>query len=208
MVKDSTRHLFVLGLTGGIGSGKTAASDLFASQGITVVDADLVSRQVVTPGSPALLSIAAHFGADILLPDGSLDRKSLRARIFSRPEDKHWLESLLHPLIQAEIGRQIEQADSPYVILSSPLLFETGQDRMVDRVLLIDVPESIQRQRTSARDEISNEAVDRIMATQLSREQRRAQADDILVNDRDLQHLAAQVKTLHHHYLQLAGLRT
>lgn len=207
-MKDSRHRVFVLGLTGGIGSGKTAASDLFADLGITVVDADLISRQVVTPGSLALDSIAAHFGPAILLPDGELDRKSLRARIFSNPEEKHWLESLLHPLIREEIDRQLQQAESPYTILSSPLLFETGQDTMVDRVLLIDVPEPVQLQRTSTRDGISAEAVSRIMATQMSREQRRAQADDILVNDRDLHYLAEQVKTLHHHYLHLAELRS
>ena len=193
----------VVGVTGGIGSGKSAATSIFSELGIDVVDADIVSRQVVVPGSEALLQIAEYFGSDILLEDGSLDRKALRGRIFTDAAARHWLESLLHPLIRKETERQLQESRSPYVILSSPLLLETDQHRMVDRVLLIDVPEAVQIARTSTRDETSTAAVQAIMAAQLSRPERRARADDVIDNDRDLQHLEAEVRRLHGIYLEM-----
>src|SRR3989338_6241173 len=140
-----------IGLTGGIGSGKTAATDHFQQLGIAVVDADVVAREVVVPGSPALAQIAEHFGAQILDHSGALDRAQLRKIIFSNPSEKSWLETLLHPLIRTEILRQLEQAHSPYAILVSPLLFETGQHLLVDRTLLIDAPEALQVSRATAR---------------------------------------------------------
>lgn len=193
---------FIVGLTGGIGSGKTAASDWFAAQGIVVVDADVVSRQVVEPGTPALAAIGDHFGAGVLQPDGTLDRAALRRIVFDAPEERRWLEGLLHPLIAQEILRQLSAAASPYAMLVSPLLFETGQKAFVQRTLLIDVPESVQLARTAARDGVDEAQVRAIMAAQMSREDRRARADDVVVNDGPLDGLYAQLAPLHAAYLQ------
>lgn len=193
-----------IGLTGGIGSGKSAASEHFQHLGITVVDADIVAREVVVPGSPALAQIVAHFGAQILDASGALDRAQLRQIIFAHPAEKSWLEALLHPLIRDEILRQLEQARSPYAILVSPLLFETGQHLLVDRKLLIDAPESLQIARACARDNNSEQSIRNIMASQMPRAQKLAMADDVICNDRDLASLQANVVTLHHTYLDLA----
>lgn len=197
----------VVGLTGGIGSGKSAASEHFAALGADVVDADRVSRQVVEPGSEALERIAAHFGRDILLPDGQLDRKALREIIFRDPAEKRWLESLLHPLIGREIARQLDQAGSDYVILESPLLLEGEQRRLTDRVLVIDVPEAIQIERTRQRDQTTEDAVRAIMDSQMPRRDRLAGADDVIRNDRDPTHLRREVETLHRKYSELAQWR-
>lgn len=197
----------VIGLTGGIGSGKTAASDWFAAQGIEVVDADLVSRLVVEPGQPALAEIRAHFGDAVVTADGRLDRAALRARVFNDPAERRWLEALLHPRIAAEIFRQLQAARSPYAILVSPLLFETGQKDFVRRTLLVDVPEDVQLSRTSARDKVDAQQVRNIMAAQMSRTDRRARADDIVVNDGSLADLHAQLAPLHERYLALALAR-
>ena len=196
--------MLVVGVTGGIGSGKTAATDHFQSLGITVVDADLASRVIVEPGREALLKIEEHFGSGVIASDGTLDRRALRDIVFNNPEERKWLEQLTHPLIGQEILRQIQASQSPYTILASPLLLESGQSRMARRVLLIDVPETLQIQRTTARDDTTEDGVKVIMAAQMSREQRRAQADDIIVNDQDLKHLYTEVETLHQRYLQLA----
>lgn len=195
-----TSEPMVIGITGGIGSGKTAASDAFAALGITVVDADLVSRDVVQPGQPALTTIAEHFGNNILLSDGNLDRKALREIIFSEPAAKQWLETLLHPLIRHEIICRLQQSDSPYTLLSSPLLLETDQQMLCSRVLVIDAPETLQLERTLARDNSSIETVKAIMASQFSRQQRLDKADDIIVNDGDLMALHNAVQTLHETY--------
>jgi dephospho-CoA kinase len=195
----------VIGLTGGIGSGKTAASDWFAAQGITVVDADLVSRLVVEPGQPALAEIRAHFGDAVITADGRLDRGALRARVFNDPAERRWLEALLHPRIAAEILRQLQAARSPYAMLVSPLLFETGQKDFVRRTLLVDVPEDVQLSRTSVRDKVDAQQVRNIMAAQMSRTDRRARADDIVVNDGSLADLYAQLVPLHQRYLVLAS---
>lgn len=196
---------FIVGLTGGIGSGKTAASDWFKSQGITVVDADVVAREVVEPGTPALEQISVHFGADVLQADGRLDRAALRRIVFEAPEQRRWLEQLLHPLIAQEIARQLAAADSPYAMLVSPLLFETGQKNFVARTLLIDVPEDLQLARTAARDSVDTAQVRSIMAAQMSREERRRRADDIVVNDAGLGELHAQLQSLHDAYLGVAA---
>lgn len=201
-----TTHLAkaaIVGITGGIGSGKTAATDRFMQLGVEVVDADLMSREVVKPGMPALAAIAEHFGADaVLLPDGSLDRRALRQRIFSDAAAKHWLEVLLHPLIREEILQRLSRCQPPYCLLSSPLLLETDQHTLCDRVLLIDAPEALQLSRTQIRDQTSEDAVRTIMSNQLSREQRRAAADDIIVNDADLSALHAAVDRQHQRYLE------
>lgn len=194
----------IVGLTGGIGSGKSEVSRRFERLGITVVDADLVARQVVEPGQPALAQIAAHFGTDILNSDKSLNRALLRQRIFSNPSEKSWLENLLHPIIRTETLSQLAQSKSPYSILSSPLLLETSQHELVDRILVVDADENTQISRATQRDNNSAEQIEKIMATQLNRSQRRAQADDIIDNQGDIAELDKQVQQLHQRYLTLA----
>ncbi len=196
--------MFVVGLTGGIGSGKSAASRHFEQLGITAVDADVISREVVAPGSEALQTIEQRHGKAILLDDGSLDRAALRQKIFSSPEEKAWLEGLLHPLIANETLRQLEAATSPYVLFVSPLLVESGQMALCQRLLVIDVPEDLQIERTILRDHNPRDQVERIMASQASREQRLAMADDVICNDRDLKYLEQEVDLLHQRYLSLA----
>lgn len=195
---------YIIGITGGIGSGKTAVSDHFEHLGITVVDADLASRAVVELGTPALASIAQHFGEQVLQTDGSLDRAHLRRAIFEDPAQRQWLEALLHPLIRDEIVSGLESAKSPYALLVSPLLIESGQSQLTQRVLVVDVPEELQLSRTTARDNNSEQQVKAIMAAQASRQQRLDAADDVVLNDGTLEHLQAQVETLHQQYLELA----
>ena len=187
----------VVGVTGGIGSGKTAVTDRFESLGITVVDADLAARVIMEPGRPALAAVAEHFGNDILLPDGQLDRAALRRIVFANPEERHWLEALTHPLIGEEISAQLAAATSPYVILASPLLLETSQRDYCDLVVVVDVPESPQLERTTARDDNDEAQVRRIMDAQLSREKRLAGADEVIDNSGTLDDLHLQVDTLH-----------
>lgn len=195
---------FIVGLTGGIGSGKTAASDWFKAQGIDIVDADLVSRVVVEPGRPALAAIAEHFGAGVIQPDGTLDRAALRVKIFDHADERRWLEQLLHPLIAQEILRQLAQATSPYAILVSPLLFETGQKAFVKRTLLIDVPEDIQLARTAERDRVPEAQVKAIVAAQMPRSEKLARTDDVVVNDGTLAQLHERLAALHANYLAQA----
>ena len=193
----------IVGITGGIGSGKTAATDRFMQLGVDVVDADLMSREVVQPGRPALQAIARHYGSDnVLMSDGTLNRRALREIIFADAAEKKWLENLLHPLIREEILQRLQRCKPPYCLLSSPLLLETDQHKLCDRVLLIDAPESLQLSRTRARDQASEDAVKSIMASQLSRAQRRAAADDIIENDADLPALYAAVDRQHQLYLE------
>lgn len=198
---------WILGLTGGIGSGKTAVAEQFANLGVYTVDADQAARWVVEPGRPALLQIAQHFGDGVLLPTGELNRAALRERIFADPAERQWLERLLHPLIRSEIADHLARADSPYAIMVSPLLIESGQYRTVDRVLVVDVPEVLQIARTVARDQASEEQVRAILKVQAAREERLRHADDVLVNDRDLSWLRSEVERLHYFYLQLRGGR-
>ena len=198
---------WILGLTGGIGSGKSAVAEHFANLGVHTVDADQAARWVVEPGRPALLQIAQHFGDGVLLPTGELNRAALRERIFADPAERQWLERLLHPLIRSEIADHLARADSPYAIMVSPLLIESGQYRTVDRVLVVDVPEVLQIARTVARDQASEEQVRAILKVQAAREERLRHADDVLVNDRDLSWLRSEVERLHHFYLQLSGGR-
>lgn len=200
--------MLVIGITGGIGSGKTAASDRFAARGITVVDADFASRVVVEPGRPALAAIREHFGAEVIADDGSLDRAALRRKVFADSAERRWLEQLLHPLIGEELRSGLHTATSPYAVLVSPLLFEAGQTSLVDRVLVVDVPEDLQVERTAARDGNSAEQVRAIMAAQADRATRLARADDVIVNDRGLDDLDAAVEVLDQRYLQLAQARS
>lgn len=196
--------MFVLGVTGGIGSGKTAATNAFQDLGIEVVDADLAARVVVEPGRPALDEIEKRFGTDILLEDGNLDRAALRKIIFERPEERKWLESLTHPLIRDEILNGLRSATSPYVILSSPLLIESGQYHLVNHILVIDVPETLQVTRTCQRDNNPEEQVQSIIAAQINRQDRLKKANDVIVNDQDLSYLKNEVAKLHEKYLGLA----
>jgi dephospho-CoA kinase len=193
----------VVGLTGGIGSGKTVVSDMFAQLGVTVVDADVCARIVVEKGKPALVAIHEHFGDDVIDKNGELQRAALRQIIFSQPAEKIWLESLLHPVIFQEMLSQLQHATSPYAILVSPLLVETGQTTLCNRILVVDAPETLQLSRTMLRDNNSSDQVNAIMANQSARETRLAHADDVLVNDGDLQTLAERVLNLHRHLLNL-----
>ena len=197
----------IIGLTGGIGSGKTAASDWFAARGITIVDADVVAREVVAVGQPALTEIAARFGAWALNADGTLNRIAMREHVFAHPEDRRALEAITHPRIHASMMAQLMGAASPYVLLVSPLLLESGQaglGRLCQRILVIDVPEHLQHTRASARDGQTAESIQRIMQVQLPRAERLAQADDVAFNDGDLDHLYQQLEALHQQYLVLA----
>jgi dephospho-CoA kinase len=196
---------WILGLTGGIGSGKTAVADRFASLGVHVVDADQAARWVVEPGRPALQQIVERFGEEVLLQSGELDRAGLRQKVFADAAERQWLEKLLHPLIRAEVARHLALAESPYAIMVSPLLVESGQYCQVGRVLVVDVPESLQIARTTARDQASEEQVRAILKAQVQREERLKHADDVLVNDRDLSWLGAEVERLHRFYLTLRG---
>lgn len=198
--------MFVVGLTGGIGSGKSAVGQCFRDLGIKVVDADQIARQVVEPGTPALAEIARHFGDEILLPDGNLNRAALRTIIFTDKSAKHWLESLLHPLIRATTREELESATSPYAVLESPLLLEMGQNASVNRVLVVDVPEEIQIARASLRDANSEVQIRAIIAAQMPRAKRLAAADDVLDNRGDLSALRDKVLTLHQTYLRLASV--
>lgn len=196
--------MFVVGLTGGIGSGKTAATDFLAQQGITIVDADLASRIVVEPGKPALQRIADHFGAHVLTEAGELDRRALRDIVFADPEALKTLEGITHPAIGEELRRQIAESQSPYTVLVSPLLLETSQKTLVDRILVIDAPAEVQVKRTMARDHVPEAQVAAIMKAQMERTQRLDQADDVVENHGSLQALHEQLRHLHQRYLAIA----
>ena len=201
----SISNPFIIGLTGGIGSGKSAAAARFAeAHDIHVVDADIKSRVVVEPGRPALQQIVDRFGDAVLQADGSLNRAALRERVFQMPDERRWLEQLLHPLIREEIVRDLASAESPYALLVSPLLVESGQYQMTQRVLVVDVPEALQIARTTARDKVPEEQVRAILQAQAQREDRLRHADDVITNDQDLAALHRQVDQLHQFYLALS----
>lgn len=187
----------IIGLTGGIGSGKTAATDYLSSKGIVIVDADIVARKVVEKGSEALQQIVVKFGNDILLTDGTLNRRALREIIFSNPEEKQWLESLLHPIINKSIREQLHAAESDYAILVSPLLLETQQKTLVNKIILIDVEEEIQIERASARDKSYADNIKKIIASQMPRAEKQEYADYIVDNRLSLEHLYTQLDTVH-----------
>ncbi|MGI2066229.1 dephospho-CoA kinase [Shewanella sp. MF08487] len=196
---------FIVGLTGGIGSGKTTVANLFAAEGITLVDADIVARDVVAQGSIGLKAIEDHFGADILTPEGELDRAKLRQQIFNHPDEREWLNQLLHPMIRAEMLAQVEKATSAYVIMVVPLLFENGLDRLVNRTLVVDISPELQVKRTVKRDNVDVSQVNNIIKSQCSRNDKLAKADDIIDNQGEISSLKRQVLALHQHYLQLSG---
>lgn len=196
--------MFVVGLTGGIGSGKSAVSHQFEALGITVIDADVVAREVVEPGETALVQISERFGDDILLESGSLDRAKLRQIVFEAPKQRDWLEQLLHPLIRERIMDQLENSGSGYAILSSPLLLETDQHLLVNHILVVDVPVETQIKRTMARDNNSEEQVRAIIAAQMDREERRSRADKLIDNSGNEADLKAVVEQLHQSFLKQA----
>ncbi|ELM3721461.1 dephospho-CoA kinase [Edwardsiella piscicida] len=195
---------YTVALTGGIGSGKSTVAEAFARLGVPLVDADVIARQMVARGQPALAQIAAHFGARVLRADGSLDRAALRHIVFAQPQEKAWLNALLHPLIQAETQRQLAQIAAPYALWVVPLLIENHLTAQADRIAVVDLPVDLQLARTQARDGISPEQAQRILAAQTTREQRLACADDIIDNSGSADALAPQVAVLHRRYLALA----
>lgn len=201
-------HYFI-GLTGGIASGKSALEKAFAARGVTVADADLIAREVVEPGEPALAAVVAHFGADVLSADGRLDRAALRARIFNDEAERRVLEGLLHPVIRARMIERCRAAPGPYAIAMIPLLAEGGGRTTypwLDRILVVDVPSATQKARLMQRDGIDAALADRMIAAQATRAQRLALADDIVVNDGDIGHLQQAADDLHARYLALADL--
>jgi len=195
----------IVGLTGGIGSGKSTVAEAFRQLGIDTVDADQASRKVVEPGMPALAAIAEHFGGEIIQSDGNLDRAALRQIIFTDPVQKQWLESLLHPLIRDWIVQQLQASTSPYVILESPLLFETDQYQLVDKTVLVDVPVELQIERACARDDNQADQIQRIIDAQLPRQEKLSRADLVLDNSPPLDSLAQRVAALHKTLLSLAN---
>ena len=187
----------IIGLTGGIGSGKTAVSDTFEKLGITVVDADLASRVVVEKGKPCLEEIAKHFGDDILNENDELNRAKLREIIFNSDSEKLWLESLLHPAIAEQIKDELNASKSPYTILVSPLLLETNQRDFCDKVLVVDVPIELQMERTTKRDGVSEDQVKSIIKSQINRDERLQLADEIILNEGSIEDLEMIVRELH-----------
>ena len=192
----------IVGLTGGIGSGKATVARAFGSLGIGWVDADDVAREVVMPGEPALAAIREHFGNDVLHADGTLNRAALRSIVFDNPTERKWLESVTHPRVRERILVHLErlQRQSPYVLLVSPLLFESGQDKLVDRTVVVDVPVELQLSRTRARDDVSEAQVHAILAAQLPREERLTKANDVIDNSGDHASMMQQVTQLDQHY--------
>jgi len=204
MSKNRHARPLIIGLTGGIGSGKSTVSNLFKSMGAEIIDADEISRSLVSRGTPQLEQIAAHFGPEILESDGSLNRARLREIIFHNDKEKQWLEDLLHPAIQEIIMAQIARVEASYAILVVPLLLESGNYKFVDRIAIVDVPESVQLARVMDRDGSNKALIEKILAAQISRKSRLDAADDVIDNSKSLEILRARVKELHDAYSQLA----
>jgi dephospho-CoA kinase len=193
----------IIGLTGGIGSGKTAVSDRFKALGIYIVDADIAARTIVEPNKPAWLDIRDYFGAEVLLDDHTLNRAWLRQQVFSDTDKRKKLEEFTHPRIRDEIIRDLASSTSSYTLLVSPLLIESGQAKLVEKVIVIDVPEALQIERTCSRDNNDGEQVKRIIAAQLSRKQRLTHADWVIDNSAALDTLDARIEALHLNLLKL-----
>jgi len=196
--------MLIIGLTGGIGSGKSVASDKFKSLGVAVVDADVASRTVVEPGKPALKEIQDHFGSGIITTEGKLDRNKLREIIATDAEERKWLESVLHPKIGEQITKEISESTSVYTLLVAPLLLETNSQEICSRVVVVDVPKDVQIQRTAKRDKVSPNQVEQMVAAQMKREKRLEKADDVLLNSGTIEDLEKQVEELHKKYIQMA----
>ncbi|MDO9047710.1 MAG: dephospho-CoA kinase [Methylobacter sp.] len=196
-----------VGLTGGIGCGKSTVAGIFADLNTPVLDADQIAHRLVEKGQPALAQIQQEFGTAILNPDGSLNRQNLREKVFSDLKQKQKLESILHPLIYKTIQAELEQLVAPYCIISIPLLFETGMTHLVDRILVIDCPVETQIERVQIRDNLTIERIQSIIDNQVSRAYRKAKADDLIDNSTADYRLAEQVKKLHNLYLSLSACR-
>jgi dephospho-CoA kinase len=197
---------FIVGLTGGIGCGKSTVADLFAGLGVTIVDTDLIAHSLTAPRGPAMPAIVAEFGPRFAARDGSLDRARMRQLVFSDPAAKARLEAILHPRIRASADQAALEASGPYVIMAVPLLIESGSWReRVDRVLAIDCSEATQVRRVMTRSALQEAQVRAIMATQVTRAQRLAAADDVIVNDGPVEALPPQVSVLHAKYMKFSG---
>jgi dephospho-CoA kinase len=195
---------FRVGLTGGIASGKTTVANLFAALGVTIVDTDLLAREVLATGTPLLAEVVAHFGPGIVAADGGLDRRALRARVFADPTERRWLEERTHPAIRALTDARCDAAHGPYSIVAIPLLVETGGADRFDRVLVVDVDPAVQLARLQARDGVTSQQAAQALAAQASRADRLAVADDVIRNDSGLEALREQVEKLHRRYVEAA----
>ena len=198
-------NLLRIGLTGGIASGKSVVADMFSARGIPVIDTDLISREVVEPGKPGLQAVIQEFGSKFLRADGTLDRPAMRKQIFSDPHSRICLEKILHPLIRSETIAQMKNVGGPYQIIAVPLLAETDFADFVDRILVIDCPMDLCRERLLARDAETEDSVARIFSTQASREERLRIANDVIVNDGSLQDTERAVEELHQRYLLMSA---
>ena len=194
-----------IAITGGIGSGKTTVANLFTDLGVPVIDADKIAHDITQPQSTAFTKIVANFGKTILKPNGTLDRHKIREIVFHDAQEKQWLERLLHPIILKTMQTEIQRINAPYCILVIPLLLETKQVDVVDRVLVVDAPQALQMQRTQQRSPVDEKTIRAIMQVQCSRTERLAMADDIIVNDGAMTALQDTVNALHAKYLELAG---
>ena len=197
--------MFKIGLTGGIGSGKSTVCQMFQELGVYVIDADIISRTLVEPNKPVLQEIIATFGRQLLTADNKLDRRKLRERIFSNAHDQHKLEAILHPAIFAEIAEQVKNIHATYCIISIPLLLETNTLGIVNRILVIDISEKLQIERAAKRDNVEQNEILAIMHTQCSRRDRLVAADDIICNDGDINNLHKQALDLHNFYVRIAS---
>jgi len=197
--------MLVVGLTGGIGSGKSAVAKLFAEHDVPIIDADDISRELTQADQPAFHSIIKHFGNQVILPDGKLDRAKLRDIIFRDPKQRLWLEHLLHPMIRDAIAERLKQIHEPYCILVIPLLLEVEFYSFINRILVVDAPEQKQLERVAARDNSRKSEIEAILKTQASREARLARAHDVITNNGTLDDLVPQVEQLHEKYSQMAN---
>ena len=196
---------FVVGLTGGIGCGKSSTSQFFSDLGIDVIDTDVIDRQLTQPNGSAISLIQNTFGSSVITADGALDRNKMRDLVFANSESRHKLEQILHPLILKAVIRRIKQSQAPYVIVVIPLLFETNDyNHLIQHILVIDCDEQQQLLRTMERSNLSEQKVRSIMATQVTRETRIQKADDVILNNQDIEYLKAQILLLHHKYLALS----
>jgi dephospho-CoA kinase len=203
--RTTDRNTLVIGLTGGIGSGKSTVAAEFRNLGVPVIDTDQLARELVTPGQPALQDIVAYFGPRALRDDGTLDRAYLRARIFADSSDRKALESILHPRIRQRVREWLATIASPYCIVVIPLLLETRQTDLVDRILVVDAPEKEQLKRVAARDGLSHNVVAGIMAAQAERAARLSAADDIIINDADVDTLIERTRKLHMYFMDISN---
>ncbi len=197
--------MFCVALTGGIGSGKSTVADAFARHGVPIIDTDVIARELAAPGEPALAEIADYFGDEVITADGRLDRTCLREKVFANPAQRQALEQILHPRIREEVRRQINSLQAAYCLVVIPLYTETGDYPFVDRVLVVDADEETRIRRTMARDRLTREQVEQILASQSPRTERLALADEVLDNSAGPEQLEPQIDDLHRKYLALAG---